>query len=261
MTEKTVTNDAQARKERFEFILTINDNIICQRYFRINGFRNESLSSLELLDCIDRCVDMINEDLKIKTHLYAINAAPQVFENSDEMKNCLAKGYGYRLKVPSYIALRETEEVFVWDGEKAEPYGKFFNGVSDFISPKDNDGEWVLKFSFCDNGREVISRIWDANDYPRFVRTNIDLSNSRNRYEGGDTFMPLEAALVKIFNASQEDIIPKIIAEICKTCCNYKDGFTTTDTYGSTTYNFNIENHNFKLMKSIEKAYRKKFKK
>ena len=39
------TIDNASYKERFQFMLSINDNIICQRYFRINGFNAESLES------------------------------------------------------------------------------------------------------------------------------------------------------------------------------------------------------------------------
>ena len=43
MTEKTIQEvNSEQMKERFQFKLTINDNIVCQRYFRINGFKSES---------------------------------------------------------------------------------------------------------------------------------------------------------------------------------------------------------------------------
>lgn len=39
----------EAFKERFQFILYSNDNIVCQRYFRISGFNNDAVGSVELL--------------------------------------------------------------------------------------------------------------------------------------------------------------------------------------------------------------------
>ena len=66
-TEKTVNElQSAAKKERFEFVLTINGNIVCQRYFRINGFENDSLRSMELVEGIDKCVPLIDRDLKAK---------------------------------------------------------------------------------------------------------------------------------------------------------------------------------------------------
>lgn len=263
MTEKTV-NDAQnnLKKERFEFVLTVNGNIICQRYFRINGFRNESLSSMELVSTVDRCVSIIDDNLKAKSAIYHYNAAPQIFENVDEMKNWISTHY---LEVPTYIALRNSDDAYVWNGVDVEPYTEFFN-KSDFIAS--NENECVLKFSFIDNGpnymdneehREVCSKIWDGLVYPRFVRTNIDLSNLRNKYEGGDVYAPFEANLVKLFNEDQPDLIPIIVKEICKCCSNSSKGaYTTSYNYGDKVYNFDIQNHNYKYFKSLEKAYKTK---
>ena len=48
-TEKNVKKQtSNFIKERFSFELTVNDNIICQRYFRIHGFKQQSLYSEEL---------------------------------------------------------------------------------------------------------------------------------------------------------------------------------------------------------------------
>ena len=66
-------------KERFEFELTVGDNIICQRYFRINSFNEESLKSFELIEAIRRCVRTIDNDLKNKTQAYLELYAPMVF--------------------------------------------------------------------------------------------------------------------------------------------------------------------------------------
>ena len=50
-------------KEPYEFRLLIDNNIICQRYFKINNFNHNSLSSLELIETIRECANMINDDL------------------------------------------------------------------------------------------------------------------------------------------------------------------------------------------------------
>lgn len=52
---------------RFEFLLLINGNIICQRYFTINGFNEDSIKSLETKYVHDYCVSIIKEHLKAKT--------------------------------------------------------------------------------------------------------------------------------------------------------------------------------------------------
>jgi hypothetical protein len=266
MTEKTVNEiQSAAKKERFEFVLTINGNIVCQRYFRINGFRNDSLRSLELVDAIDRCVTIIDNDLKAKSLIYLQCAAPQVFDTVEEMEKWVnhPRTRQFDIEVPSYVVVKETDETFVWGGKEMEKYDKYFN-TADFLQP--SEGECVLKFAFLDNGREVCAKTWNGGVYPRFIRTNIDLSNSRNKYEGGDTFAPFESAIIKLFNESRTDLIPVIVKEICN-CCSSKDGYTTSDDYKTVVngevvetrnYNFDIWGQNYKYFRNLERAYRKK---
>ena len=45
--------DNSSYRERFQFILQINENIICQRFFKINGFTYESLESEEFKNVMD----------------------------------------------------------------------------------------------------------------------------------------------------------------------------------------------------------------
>ena len=56
--------------QKFEFLLKINGNIICQRYFSIKGFNYKSLRSLELKECSYDVVDMIQFNLKEKAEDY-----------------------------------------------------------------------------------------------------------------------------------------------------------------------------------------------
>ena len=45
---------------RYQFVLYINDNIICQRYFNIIGFDEESVDSLEIKDLMETIAGMNN---------------------------------------------------------------------------------------------------------------------------------------------------------------------------------------------------------
>jgi hypothetical protein len=47
-------------QERFEFVLYINDNIICQRYFPINNFNPNSVKSYEIKELMDNICGMNN---------------------------------------------------------------------------------------------------------------------------------------------------------------------------------------------------------
>lgn len=56
--------------KKFEFVLYINGNIICQRFFSIRSFNHKILHSIELKECVDSCVRLIEKDLKDKTFEY-----------------------------------------------------------------------------------------------------------------------------------------------------------------------------------------------
>ena len=62
--------DNSSYRERFQFILQINENIICQRFFKINGFTYESLESEEFKNVMDEVVGMIQNDLISKSRIY-----------------------------------------------------------------------------------------------------------------------------------------------------------------------------------------------
>lgn len=46
--------------QKFEFLLKINNNIICQRYFSIEGYNYKVLSSVELKELVDSLCGMNN---------------------------------------------------------------------------------------------------------------------------------------------------------------------------------------------------------
>lgn len=257
MAEKTTLENSQAKKERFEFVFSVNGNIICQRYFRINGFKDCSLGSTLLTDALLKCKDYIDNDLKEKTSIYLHCTTPQVFKNREEMEEKITKPE-FSLEVPSFIVLDDSEEAFIWNGETAEPYEKKFN-KNDYAKSNTEETPCVFKFAFFDEGKEVRSICWDGNVYPKFVRTNIDLSNSRNKYEQENNFEPFGAAIVNQFIASQEDIIPSIVRELCVACS--KDNlkrYTPYVEYGDKVYNIDIEGRNKQYEKEVENSYRKR---
>lgn len=264
MIEKVTNESISPKKEEFEFILTINGNIICQRYFRINGFRKEAYGSIDLIQAIDNCVNMIDNDLKAKTHIYYENTAPQVFKDEQEMNWWADAHRGESIDHPVFVIFEDSESCYIWDGNEMIPYNKQINRA-DYVSDKEHNNEYVLKFAFCDNGREVCSKVWDGSVYPRFIRTNIDLSNSKNKYRADGVFAPVEKAVIDLFNESQEDLIPILVREICQVCSyNDIDDYETSADYGydkdgnEVEYNLNIREQNYRFFKGLDDyLYRK----
>lgn len=54
-------------KEKFEFVLSIGDNIICQRFFTVRNHNHRSLKSLDLYWSVDNIKDIIVKQLISKT--------------------------------------------------------------------------------------------------------------------------------------------------------------------------------------------------
>lgn len=53
--------------KKCEFILYINKNIICQRYFNVKRFNKKSINSMDLYYCIKDVTRIIENDLKKKS--------------------------------------------------------------------------------------------------------------------------------------------------------------------------------------------------
>ena len=56
--------------KKFEFVLYINGNIICQRYFSVKNYNKEVKYSMDLKWCVDECVRIIKNDLTEKSRDY-----------------------------------------------------------------------------------------------------------------------------------------------------------------------------------------------
>jgi len=52
--------DNKIEQHPFEFVLKINGNIICQRFFNIHNFNEDVIDSLEMKELLDRIVGMNN---------------------------------------------------------------------------------------------------------------------------------------------------------------------------------------------------------
>lgn len=247
MAEKTF--DVQ-KEERFDFVLTVNGNLVCRRNFAINNFQEKSLGSVHLTDAVMDCMKMIDNDLKEKTNIYNELTAPQVFQNVEEMNKWVANPT-FKLNAPSFVVLRESEEVYTWDGEKMNLYTKPFNR-NDYAGERSNS-PCVLKFAFLDNGEEVRSVVWDGNQYPKFVRTNIDISNSKNKFEQEGTYAPYEAYIVNQFNKDRHDIIPEIKRRLNYACNGQTVRYFSKIRYGSREYDLNLKGYNERLFLNMKK--------
>ena len=248
MVEKTLE---EPRKERFEFVFSVNGNIICQRYFRINGFNERSTGSFQVTEALWDCQRAIHRDLSEKTRIFLELTAPQIFNNREEMDKWV-KTQPFKLDVPYFVILRNEDATFIWDGEEMKPYNKQFNRW-DYIGEK-NGSETVFKLAFLDEGKEVRSVSWDGSAYPRFVRTNIDISNSNNKYETEGNFSPYEAMIVNEFIKNRESLIPYIMRTLTGACVGGENRkFFSKLRYGEKVYDLNLDGYNERLFLTMKR--------
>ena len=220
MTEKkeTVNTRPEVKKERFEFVLTINGNIVCQRYFKINGFKQSSVYSSEFTQTFRHCTQIIKDELSSKSRIYMWYTSPQVFKNKEELDKWVSN-QTFTLNVPTMVALSDSDDMYVWNGSSMELYSNYYNRA-EFM--QDNSDESNITFSFYDNGKLVMAETWDGSVYPVFVRNNIDLTNNKNRYKNPNSWSQYEAVLIDLMIAGRTDIIPQLMGNLCE-ACSYED--------------------------------------
>lgn len=204
-------------KERFQFILKINDDIICQRFFRINGLSYESLESEEMKLVMDEVVNMIQNDLVSKSRVY------------DWYSN------GYGLKLTGFVNDIEKYDVddrmlILSNSDKDDDiickngdcinktYFKYSDGIADMYVDNERpaDNEFVFNFSFLFDDKVMYERIWDANIYHKYVRNGVDLTNSDIAYKDKDSLtLPFNLSVLKAMTNDKIDLVYHIIKKIC----------------------------------------------
>lgn len=243
-------------KERHQFVLSANGNIICQRYFKVNGFNPKSLNSEELYYTIRDIVHMIKEDLKSKSRIYtAITMGKSTkltgFYNGEKLNNSDAV-----LVYQDYVR-----------GEVTLSNGTVLNKtyIDYDVEEEVDDSPFTLKFSYLFDDKVVYEEVWDGTVYPKYVRNCIDLSNSNASYKNVDPMrMTFSQQMTKSLNSGRPDLIYNIIKLFCDTLSNDVDddgnsidkGYTTSVKYGNKKYYYT--NYPIDFVKGWAAAVRQK---
>lgn len=211
-------------KERFQFIFSTNDNIICQRYFKIPMFNKESLASLDLKEVLDKAVDLIQDDLKAKSEVYTYYTTPSTKVQLTGFKEGEEKTFVSQ--APVSAEERNADSIL-------EPY------------------EVTFKFEFLVDDRPVYTKIWDGTQYPKYVRNGVDITNSDASYRGrSDDELGYNITLVKRMTNGRKDLVYEIIHSICDVCSHTysedNEGYDTYEEYGNLVGYETDENGDFK---------------
>ena len=124
-TENNATSTNRVEEQRFEFVLYINDHIICQRYFNIRDYNEDVLKSYDIKELMDNIAGMYNGQ------------------------------YGSLGMIPKYLQNKSKE--YLWDNynpyfiQKEETSKNIFDKVDNFQFEIKVDKKTVAKSEFCGN--------------------------------------------------------------------------------------------------------------
>ena len=216
--------DNVAYKSKFQFLIWINDNVICQRYFKINGFNEDSVYSAEFNDCMNGIVKSIQQDLESKSRIYMWYSdmsepmKSQGFMTEEELEK-------YGVDFLSILTNNDIKGIIeAPDGKKFKKefieYGEKDKNYNNELE-RPQDGEFIFKFSFLIDDKPVFEKIWDGNVYPKFVRNGVDLTNVYATHNNKDTSsLSFGAAIIRHMQSGKINLISDFIRRICETMSN-----------------------------------------
>lgn len=104
---------------KMEFLLTLNDNIIVQRYYNVKGYNEDAKNSIELYDVVDEIKSKIHNNLKMNTVTYMLENQYQIMVDPEIMETSMtdkAEDFNIFIKVNDKVIYQQA-----WDGKIYPP--------------------------------------------------------------------------------------------------------------------------------------------
>ena len=79
-------------QNKFEFLLTLDGNIICQRFFNVRDFNPKAKSSMDLYHLIRQFSNDIEYQLKMKTVVYMMDNMDEIMTNPTMLETSYTDG-------------------------------------------------------------------------------------------------------------------------------------------------------------------------
>ena len=77
---------------KLEFLLTLNDNIVVQRFFNVKGFNPRAKNSVDLYEFMKDVADTLKYDMKMKTVVYMLDNKESIMHDSSVMETSFTDG-------------------------------------------------------------------------------------------------------------------------------------------------------------------------
>jgi len=116
---------------KMEFLLTLNENIVVQRYFNVKGFNPDAKSSIEFYEFIKDLKDELEYYLKMKTVVYMMDNKEAIIHDPKIMETSFTEGpevFNIFVKVGDQTICHR-----IFDGKKFPPKVRYTVDVRPYL--------------------------------------------------------------------------------------------------------------------------------
>lgn len=80
---------------KMEFLMTLNDNIIVQRFYNVKGYNPKARRSLEVAAILKEVAELVENNLKIKSLIYMVDNQDQIITDPEILETSNTEGPEY----------------------------------------------------------------------------------------------------------------------------------------------------------------------
>jgi hypothetical protein len=80
---------------KMEVIMTLNDNIIVQRFYNVKGYNPKSRRSLDVSYALKEVAELVENNLKIKSLIYMVDNQDQIMTDPEILETSNTEGAEY----------------------------------------------------------------------------------------------------------------------------------------------------------------------
>jgi hypothetical protein len=116
---------------KMEFLLTLNDNIVVQRFFNVRGYNPKAKNSVELYEYIKGLKEDLDYYLKMKTVIYMMDNKESIIHDPKIMETSFTEGpeiFNLYVKVGEQTICQR-----IFDGKKFPPKVRYTVDVRPFL--------------------------------------------------------------------------------------------------------------------------------
>ena len=82
----------QQEATKLEFLMTVNDNIIVQRFFNVRDYNPKAKNSVDLYEFLKDFKDQLNNELKMKSVVYLLDNEYEIASNPSVLDTSYTEG-------------------------------------------------------------------------------------------------------------------------------------------------------------------------